>query len=264
MNYLLLLLLSCIEICHCSEYSSQQISDVITYIRDQGSKISLKDIHHFNPFDREKWVAKKASTIPNGATVLDVGAGECPYRKYFSHCKYQAHDFAQNKAHVAYGNLNYISDITAIPVADESFDVIICTEVFEHVPYPIEALKEIARILKPGGRLLLTAPLGCGLHQIPYHFYSGYTPEWYKMFCKKFNLKIVEISENGGFFKMLAQECARVGWTFDKHKYLHGKHDKIIFWLFNELLPRYLFQLDDKCFMNDFTIGYNVEAIKEK
>jgi len=116
--------------------------------------------------------------------------------------------------------------------------------------------------LKPGGRLFLTAPLGSGLHQLPYHFYGGFTPEWYKYFLPKFGLQVIEITPNGGFFKLLAQECARVAWTFDKHKHLHGEHADFVHQLFNELLPRYLFALDEKCFIDQFTVGYHVEAIK--
>ncbi|MBA3953879.1 class I SAM-dependent methyltransferase [Candidatus Dependentiae bacterium] len=227
------------------------------------SSLPLVDIHHFNPFDREKWVKEKAQLLKSGSKVLDVGAGESPYRSHFGHCIYKTHDFAENKNHVNYTSLDYVSDIKSIPVSDNEFDAIICTEVLEHVPYPIEALKEMARILKPGGKLLLTAPLGSGLHQMPYHFYGGYTPEWYRFFCDKFDLEIIEIIENGGTFKLLAQESARVAWSFDKHKEHHGKSAEFVYWLFNDFMPRYLFELDNKCFMPEFTIGYNVEAVKK-
>lgn len=223
----------------------------------------LGEIHNFNKLERNKWVQEKAQMIPAGSLVLDVGAGSCPYQKFFSHCVYRTHDFAKNTKNVNYcSKLDYISDITSIPVASNSFDVVLCTEVLEHVPYPIEALQEMARILKPGGKLLLTAPLSSGLHQMPYHFYGGYTPEWYKYFCQKFGLEIIEIKENGAFFKMLAQESARVAWTFDKHKEFHGKNADKILWLFKEFLPRYLYNLDDKYHYTNFTIGYHVEAIK--
>lgn len=43
------------------------------------------------------------------------------------------------------------------------------------VPYPVAAIQEMARILKPGGRLLVTAPLASYLHQEPFHYYDGYT-----------------------------------------------------------------------------------------
>ena len=67
---------------------------------------------------------------------------------------------------------------------------------------------------------------------------------------------------NGGFFKLLAQECARVAWTMPEHEHLHGDNKEAIGTLFGELLPRFLFNLDEKCFIEQFTVGYHVEAVK--
>ena len=66
--------------------------------------------------------------------------------------------------------MDYVCDITDIPVSDDSFDVIICTEVLEHVPEPIKVIKEFSRILRKNGKMFITAPLGCGIHQEPYIF----------------------------------------------------------------------------------------------
>lgn len=99
-----------------------------------------------------------------------------------------------------YGNIDYECDISEIPVEDGSFDVIICTEVLEHIPHPIEAIIEMARILKSDGRLFLTAPFACGLHQLPYHYYTGFTPMWYEKFLEENGLEVIEIQPNGGFF----------------------------------------------------------------
>ena len=164
----------------------------------------------FNIFNRREWVAQQAALLPPGTRVLDIGAGVGQYRELFGHCDYKTHDFGQEPATVGkYTPLDYQSDITAIPVPDAEFDALICTEVLEHVPYPIEALKEMARIVKPGGRVLLTAPLASYLHQEPYHFYGGYTPYWYRRFLPETGFDVESIVANQGFFSLFGQETQR-------------------------------------------------------
>jgi SAM-dependent methyltransferase len=163
--------------------------------------------------NRDAWVRQAAAKIPTGVRVLDVGAGSCPYRAHFSHCVYQTQDFTgltdEQLRDGKYGQIDYVSEITAIPVAAGSFDVVLCTEVIEHVPNPIGAVKEMGRVLKPGGTLLLSAPLGSGIHQAPYHFYGGYTPFWYRRFLGEAGFDEVVVEANGGFFKMFGWECVR-------------------------------------------------------
>ena len=116
--------------------------------------------------------------------------------------------------------LDYESDILTIPVPDGSFDVVLCTEVLEHVPEPILAVKEMARILSGEGRLLLTAPLGSFLHQEPYHFYGGYTPYWYRQFLPEAGLRIASIEANRGFFSWFGQEASRFSALIDPRRSL--------------------------------------------
>ncbi|HXM35232.1 MAG TPA: class I SAM-dependent methyltransferase [Pyrinomonadaceae bacterium] len=63
-----------------------------------------------------------------------------------------------------------VCDIQAIPHADATFDTVISCETIEHVPEPRCAILELARVLKPGGRLLLTTPNYLG----PMGLYRGY------------------------------------------------------------------------------------------
>jgi SAM-dependent methyltransferase len=115
----------------------------------------------------------------------------------------------QLRGHKGYGQLDYMRDICAIPVADASFDLILCREVLEHVPEPIRAVKEFARIVKPEGKLLLAAPLGSGLHQEPYHFYGGYMPHWYLRFLHEAGFDDIQIEPNSGFYRLYGQESMR-------------------------------------------------------
>ena len=51
-----------------------------------------------------------------------------------------------------------VSDVTRLPFADESFDIVICSEVLEHIPDHTRAMKEIIRVLKPGRSLVVSVP----------------------------------------------------------------------------------------------------------
>ena len=228
----------------------------------------------FNLANRDRWVAEQAASLPAGARVLDMGAGSCPYRPLFAHCRYETQDFAglddDQLRYGGYGRIDYRCDIASVPVADGSFDAILCTEVLEHVREPIEVVKEMARILKPGGRLMLTAPLGSGIHQEPYHYYGGYTPYWYQDFLGSVGFTQIRITANAGSFRFFAQEAIRFVQTTRPFK-LGMPVPVQLLWLplWALLLPllglvipvacRYLDRYDLE---QRFTVGYHVTAIK--
>lgn len=176
-------------------------------------RLKRSDLFAFNLRNRDRWVAVHAAQVPAGARVLDAGAGSSPYRGLFAHCIYETQDFAQltgaQLRHGGYGPIDYVCDMTAIPVPDASFDVVLCTEVLEHHPEPIKVVGELSRVLRSGGTLLLTAPLGSGIHQEPYHFYGGYTPYWYRRFLGQAGFGALEIAGNGGTLRHFAQEAIR-------------------------------------------------------
>lgn len=247
-----------------SETNAPRELAMLDYLKSNVT-VGIEQAHNFNQWTRDKWIAKMAATIPAGARVLDVGAGTAPYRELFSHCEFMTHDFAQYQNYQdgsegQYAALDYVSDVCKIPVPDQSFDVILCTEVLEHVPYPIDALAEMCRIVKLGGTLLITAPLGSGLHQQPYHFYGGYTDHWYRKFLTEFGCEVISIEPNHGFFAHLAQECARFSWTYHQHKQFHGAYGEELSDLVGNVLARYFYELDAKAFIREFTIGFHVVA----
>src|SRR5262245_12918400 len=160
-------------------------------------------VYGFNIYNRREWVARQASRLPAGARVLDVGAGTGQYRSLFAHCEYKAHDFGKEPETVGrYTPLDFESDILDIPAPDGAFDAVLCTEVLEHVPEPIRAVQELARLLRPGGAMLLTAPLLSLPHQEPYHFYGGYTEHWYRRFLDGAGCDVLEVTPNQGFFSL--------------------------------------------------------------
>jgi ubiquinone/menaquinone biosynthesis C-methylase UbiE len=168
---------------------------------------------------RRKWLKKTLEGLTPGQTILDAGAGERQYQEYCRHLEYTSQDFAQYNGHGdgdglqmgSWNNegLDIVSDITSIPVADNSFDVIMCTEVFEHIPKPLTALREFTRIIKPGGTLILTAPFAAMTHFAPYFFYTGYSRYFYETSLKEMGYEIEEMDYNGNYFEYIAQELHR-------------------------------------------------------
>jgi ubiquinone/menaquinone biosynthesis C-methylase UbiE len=236
--------------------------------------LGTSDLLAYNLRNRDEWIAEQAATVPQGSRVLDVGAGSAPYRPLFADCDYKTQDFAQLKhgqlRHGRYAPIDFVSDADAIPVPDGSFEVILCTEVLEHVPEPIRVVREFGRILAPGGRLILTAPLGSGIHQEPYHFYGGYTPYWYRRFLTDAGFQSIEIVANAGSLRHVAQETIRfVQMTrpFGLRTPLYVQFLWAPFWLVLApilaigvpLAARLLDRFDHE---QHFTVGYHVTAIR--
>lgn len=180
-----------------------------------------------NGLNREEWLKTTLQKINNGEKILDAGAGEAQFKKLCSHLKYTSQDIAVydgegdgSGIHTEsrdYKELDIISDIKNIPVQDESFDAIMCIEVFEHITNPLDALKEFNRILKKGGKLILTAPFNSLTHYAPYHFSTGFTKYFYQHHLEKHDFKILELTENGNYFEYLAQETRRLKSVSNKY-----------------------------------------------
>ena len=182
--------------------------------------IETIDVGRSNEKVRKQWIEKTLKSIPEGSKILDAGAGQQQYKKFCAHLNYVSQDFAEynpkelmtglQKTKWDYGSLDVVSDIASIPCDDNSFDVLMCTEVLEHVVNPREAIKEFSRLLKIEGLLILTAPFCSLTHFAPYHFYSGFNSFFYKTELEANNFEILEIIANGNYFDYLAQEIDRL------------------------------------------------------
>jgi SAM-dependent methyltransferase len=179
---------------------------------------------NFNEINRQAWLKRILTDLPRGARILDAGAGELKNRQYCGHLNYVSHDFCQYKGGrggaIEEGLqidswdtscIDLVSDITAIPAPDVSFDAILCSEVLEHVPEPTHALDEFARILKPGGVMILTAPFSSNVHMAPYHYCSGFSKYWYEYHLPIRGFRIKTLNPNGDWYALLLQEITRLG-----------------------------------------------------
>jgi ubiquinone/menaquinone biosynthesis C-methylase UbiE len=107
--------------------------------------------------------------------------------------------------------IDLVGDITAIPAPDASFDAVLCIDVLEHVPEPTHALDEFARLLKPGGILILTAPFASNVHMAPYHFCSGFSKYWNLYYLQQRGFRIETLVANGDWYALLRQGVTRLG-----------------------------------------------------
>jgi len=177
-----------------------------------------------NLTNRQAWLQQILTGLPAGTRLLDAGAGELQNRRHCTHLDYVSQDFCQyhgaEGGHPTEGlqptrwdtsRIDLVSDITAIPALDASFDAVLCSEVLEHVPEPTHALDEFTRLLKPGGTLILTAPFSSIVHMAPYHFCAGFSKYWYQHHLNQRGFRIQTLVANGDWYSLLRQELRRLG-----------------------------------------------------
>lgn len=155
-----------------------------------------------------RFVESVAKSLPADSSILDAGAGESVYKKFFSHCNYKAIDLAIGESRWNYTNLDYVGHLHAMPIEDETFDAILCTQVLEHLEWPRESIKEMYRVLKPGGKIYLTVPMAHEEHQTPYDFFR-YTSYGLESICKHAGFYDIKISPFGGLWVRWAYELPR-------------------------------------------------------
>ena len=196
--------------------------------------------------------------------ILDAGAGDCFAKKLFVGHKYLAMDIKENEIITAKKELDVVGDIQNMPFQRETFDMILCLEVLEHVVNPQAALKECFRVLKRDGILLMSVPLmAVGFHDDFYRFSSSAL----KIILEKAGFKIKKMNPTGGYFRML-------GWQISKLSYMVRKPQNKIFWpfyymvkipvglVFQIVIPLCLFYLDWFDKKKNETCGYMVVANK--
>lgn len=118
----------------------------------------------------DRFVAAAGMAAPSGGRVLDAGAGNGLYRHHFDHVDYEAADFEAVPGKEYSGN-HYVCDLTAIPVGNDRYDIVLFSQVLEHLPEPLAVLSELHRVLKPGGQVFASAPLFYEEHEQPYDYY---------------------------------------------------------------------------------------------
>ena len=143
-------------------------------------------------------------------TILDFGCGSKPYRNLFNVDEYigidieiSGHDHQQSEVDVFY-------DGKVIPFKDEHFDSVFCSEVFEHVFNLRDILKEINRVTKNDGKLMITIPFAWPEHEQPYD-YARYTSFGITDLLKKHGYEIKILKKTGHFTEVILQQILLYG-----------------------------------------------------
>jgi SAM-dependent methyltransferase len=140
--------------------------------------------------------------------VLDIGSGYAPYRQLVLTepslaTRYVGMDLKDN----VYQKPDLQWDGRVIPLANESIDCALATEVFEHLPDPEQIMRESLRVLKPGGLLFLTVPFLWPLHTAPHDEYR-YTPFALERHLRNAGFTDIRLRAHGGWDASLAQMVA--------------------------------------------------------
>lgn len=130
-------------------------------------------------------------------SILDLGSGKSPYKKLFRGAgKYISIDCREDSG------ADIVADVAFLPIKAKIVDVLLCIEVLEHIYPTKDALKEMHRVLKPGGHLIITVPFIIGRHD--YADYFRFTEAALNRMLKENGFSIVKVKRRGGIFASLA------------------------------------------------------------
>ena len=151
---------------------------------------------------------KKAQHQVKSGMILDVGCGMKPYKSLLnaSGSAYYGTDYPLTMKG-SYGKstkADFFSESTLLPFNNNTFDTLLSTQMLEHVSDPKKVIQEMGRVLKPGGIMILSAPMTWPLHEEPYDFFR-YTLHGLRHLLQKANFEILDEIPRGNNFTTMAQ-----------------------------------------------------------
>lgn len=137
-------------------------------------------------------------------SVLDVGCGMKPYQQHLGAraAKWMGIDFQATASGPSRADV--FGSAIELPFKTDSFDVVLSTQVLEHVPEPGTLIREAHRVLRPGGHMVLTAPQTNPLHEEP-HDYFRFTCYGLRHLAELCGLEVLETRPLGGAIATVGQ-----------------------------------------------------------
>lgn len=153
---------------------------------------SLLDFSYLDCYYRAKLLRQAAANLPAEARILlDAGGKGKPYAGLFEDrvARHFVMDIEPSES------VDLVADARAMPLAGQSVDVVLCTQVLEHIPEPVRVLDEIRRVLRPGGTLILSVPAIFPQHGSPGDYWR-YMPQGLAWLLRDY--KTVKIRSESG------------------------------------------------------------------
>lgn len=141
--------------------------------------------------------------------LVDLGCGKAPLFGLYS--QYTTHAVTVDWPRSPHGlrHVDYECDLSSsLPFDDSEFHTVILSDVLEHITEPQKLCNEIARILTPGGKLLLNVPFLYKIHERP-HDYFRYTDEGLRHLLTRSGLSVLELAPIGGSLEVLSDLLAK-------------------------------------------------------
>lgn len=153
-------------------------------------------------FALKSWVRK--FSVELSGVCLDVGCGSMPYKQFFSQCEsYVGLEYESDIAKKLFSP-DFFYDGVTFPFESASFDSLVSFEVMEHVDDIDVFFSEIVRVLKPGGKMIVSVPFCWMEHEIP-HDYRRFTKIGLERYLEKKGFEIeMSRKSTGPFYSTLA------------------------------------------------------------
>lgn len=136
--------------------------------------------------------------------MMDFGCGSKPYKSIFTVDEYVGVDFMNEGHPHDQEQIDVFYDGKSIPLQSNYFDSVLSSEVFEHIFNLEEILDELNRVLKSGGRMLITCPFVWKEHEVP-HDYARYTRFALKHLFNKHGFEVIQEDKSGNFIEVIFQ-----------------------------------------------------------
>jgi SAM-dependent methyltransferase len=213
----------------------------------------------------DEFYSRRARELAPGSLVLDLGGKKIRKRGRF--------DIDRYGLNVVYLNLSratrpdVLADVSALPLQNERFDAIICSELLEHVSDPIPVLQESYRLLRKGGELLICVPFLFRIHADPLD-YARYTDFYWNENLAKIGYNTVKIEKQGFFWSVLVDMLREMAFQLQKEGKPRSPRIRRLVDAAVHRIRRYAIWLDlrpEVCqpsIHTSYTTGFGIQALK--